>query len=76
MKIYLAMIVPDHENSRCLGAFSTLELAKLAFSEQHSEWEFNKHHREWWQVDRWRYGHGYNDNEIWELTLDEPKVTP
>ena len=68
MQVFLAMIAPDHESATVLGAFSTLELAKLAFSSKEDGWEFQGEYDEYWQ----RGHYGFNDNEIRVLTLDQP----
>jgi hypothetical protein len=71
VKIYLAVIAPDHEETMIIGAFSSLEQAQAAHGEA-GPWEFNREHGEWWQTSR--KGLGYTDAEIIELTLDEARI--
>jgi hypothetical protein len=74
MDVYLAIIQPDHEGATVMGVFSTLELAKLAFSDQDHEWIFSEQYKEWWQVHRAvQPGQPLNfgNNMIKLLTLDQ-----
>lgn len=70
MIVYLAIVAPDHEGPMILGVSSTLDLAKLRFSDQENEWDFNATYGQWWQ--RYRPEGGYNDNEIHPLEVDAP----
>lgn len=71
VKVYVAMVQPDRDIGSAVGVFSTLELAQAAFADP-GEWDernYQSGRREWWQ--RRGPSYGYNDNEIYELTLDE-----
>lgn len=72
MIIYLAVVAPERDGTTILGAFSTLESAKAVFPEK-GEWVRCRRVRTRWQ--RNENSIGYNDNEIYELTIDVNPLT-
>lgn len=74
MDIYLAITMPDHDNSTVIGAFSALELAQAAFPAA-GPWVQGpeRYSNQWWQLETNDPYGGHTDNEIHVLTVDQAR---